>query len=436
MERFWANSSVTMRVGVVTKQAIFDQYFKLWSLFLPMTSFLLIPSIQGTTPGYLFAFFSIVLVFILKIKINYLKYWMIFVILFAGLTIISQFGTYFSSYDVGHLELVDKTDNSLVFRKSFFTQSMYLVAVFSTFAFIANYYTEKWDKYIFRGAVLLICYGIYEFLYYLIFHDNGDFLSNRSFDDKSSLGLVETHNGSSFQKITFGGITLLRMDSLTGEPSMFAFSLLPFWIYSIHLGKKKLSMVLLTVILLSTSTSAFLGVFLYFIFRLLKYGIKDKMIFSYTTAGILVGGLAYKVIWTVFEKVIFEKLTLQNISGIDRFRLFTENINFFADLHIYQKIFGIGFGTIRSTDFFTTLLVNCGIAGFIVFSSLFFWPLLKLGRDYRDIGLKWAIFIQYFIMMISVPEFAYLPTWLFLGIAYKRIWDRRKQYKLGLTTTP
>ncbi len=45
---------------------VLDIYFAFLSLVLPITSFLLIPSIQGTTPAYILALLAIPLVTLIK----------------------------------------------------------------------------------------------------------------------------------------------------------------------------------------------------------------------------------------------------------------------------------------------------------------------------------------------------------------------------------
>ncbi len=77
-------------------------------------------------------------------------------------------------------------------------------------------------------------YGIYEVVYYVITGSPGDFISNRAFGDQFGRGIVRsdgTVNGSSFQQISVGGFNIQRLKALTGEPSMYAMSIFPFWIY-------------------------------------------------------------------------------------------------------------------------------------------------------------------------------------------------------------
>lgn len=403
----------------MTRELLFDRYFMVWSLFLPITSIILIPSIQGTTLGFLLSFISIFFVFLFRIKILYLKQWIAFLLIFGFFTLMSQAGMYLGGYSLKGITLVDSNDMTAFFRKSLLTQSLYLFAVMSALFFIVNYYRPSWDKHIMRGVILLVLYGFYEFFYFLLFHSNGDFLSNRVFEGG--------HSGSVFQIMNIGNFDIMRMKSLTGEPSMFAFTLLPFWIYSIHIGMKKTHYLLLSALMLSTSTTAIIGVVMYYLFRFLKYGLKDKVVFTYTAGVILITGLLWNVVSSIFYRMVIEKLKMQNNSGSERWDSFYSSMSFFTELHPINMLFGVGFGTIRATDFLSTMLVNCGIVGFIIFSFMFMLPVLKLGKGYTEMGLKSIIVIMYITMMISVSEFSYLPTWLFLGIAYYKVFEKRKQ---------
>src|SRR5699024_12013077 len=48
--------------GSIAEQTPIDIFFKCWALVLPVTSVLIFPSIQGTTPAYMMAFLSIPLI--------------------------------------------------------------------------------------------------------------------------------------------------------------------------------------------------------------------------------------------------------------------------------------------------------------------------------------------------------------------------------------
>lgn len=410
--------------------SISDIYFAFWSLFLPITSFLLIPSIQGTTPAYILAFLAIPFAALIKsfARTKYIKNISVILLVFILLNTISQFGLVFSVPNFANLTLIDPEDNTLIFRSSMFTQTLYLLASISTFCFVKNFYKKQWDKFIFLGSLLLAAYGIYEFLYFLIFHTNGDFISNRTFQLGNFL-----ISGSSFQVMTLGFLRIMRLKSLTGEPSMYAFTILPFWIFAIHQNKPFTHIILFLTLILSTSATAMTGIMIYgitqtFYLRTFYFNKKKTLLFGFLFSIIFI--LVAKNIdlsIDTFNQLFVNKVTVSDTSGTVRYGSFEANISFFCSASIINQLFGIGFGYIRSMDMFSTLLINNGIVGLLIFTSMFFYPIIKLKNTDKNIGLKSAIIVIYTTMMISVPEYSYLIIWLFLGIAYNQLIYQNKQ---------
>jgi hypothetical protein len=405
-------------------------YFAFWSLVLPMTSFLLVPSIQGTTPAYILALLAIPLATLIKSlgRKKYIKDIFLIILGFVLLNTISQLGLIFSLPNFGNLTLIDPEDDTLIFRSSMFTQSIYLLASISTFCFVKSFYRKSWNKFVFLGALLLAAYGIYEFLYFLIFRSNGDFISNRTFQSGNFL-----ISGSSFQVMTLSFLTIMRLKSLTGEPSMYAFTILPFWIFAIHENRSFTHIILLITLILSTSTTAIIGIMTYVItqmFYLKTYYFNSKKTFVFCfvlsiTFMIVANNIEFCI--NAFNQLFVNKLTVSDTSGTVRYGSFEANISFFCSSSIINQLFGIGFGYIRSMDMFSTLLVNNGIVGLLIFTLLFFYPIFKLKNTDKNIGLKSAIIVIYITMMISVPEYSYLIIWLFLGIAYNQLSYQNKQ---------
>nr|WP_088327679.1 hypothetical protein [Bacillus cereus] len=407
------------------KSMILDKYFRIWALFIPVTSVLLVPEIQGTIPGYVFSFLLIPILLVYKFdvnKINTFKDIFIFMYIFISLVLMSQLINGITTIpSLEGLVLVNKFDISKeIFRDSLFTQSIYLIPCIILFCFIKNYYIEKWDKYIFWGIGIYAVYGFYEFFYYIMFSDFGDFLTNRNFGDHETINLGN-------QLMTIAGFTFQRINGLALEPSMFAFTLLPFWIYSIHTQRKKMSLLLLFALVLTASTTAFTGIFLYYFYAVFKSNhVRNLVIFM---SGLLVILIFWDYVYAFLDKTILQKLFMKTESGIDRSNYFLEHLSYFQDSNLWTKLFGIGFGYARSTDFFTTILVNNGIVGLFLFSLLFIYPIFVLKNSYKNVGIKMILIVIYTTMMISVPEFSFLSIWLFLGIAYKEVLNQKRIYK-------
>lgn len=406
------------------KLTILDRYFRAWALVIPVTSVLVVPGIQGTIPGYIFSFLLIFVLLVCKLdssKINTFKDMFVFTYIFIIMILISQLIN--GTINIPSLErviLVNKLDiNTEIFRGSLFTQSLYLIPCIILFCFIKNYYSKDWDKYIFWGIGIYAIFGLYEFFYYIIFNEFGDFLTNRNFGEHETIRLGN-------QLMTVAGFTFQRINGLALEPSMFAFTILPFWIYSIHTKRKRLSLILLCSLLLTASTTAFIGIILYYCYAILKSNqLRNFFIFTF---GLLIILLFWDYVYAILDKTIFQKMFMKTESGIDRSNFFMEHLSYFQDSSFLTKLFGIGFGYVRSTDFFTTILVNNGIVGFCLFSLLFAYPLFTLKNSYKNMGIKMALVVIYTTMMVSIPEFSFLSTWLFLGIAYKEVFNQNKVY--------
>ncbi|MDU1846685.1 MAG: hypothetical protein E6778_14170 [Niallia nealsonii] len=406
---------------------------KLLLVTLSITSFLVFPMIQGTTISYLLCFFIFFYAVFLDKNRGVLFYKDIVITIFIIflVTLLAQLFLSFSgiiSFNEYQLKMIDKLDNNVLFRQSMFTQLLYLLAVIFFFYFTKYFYTVEWDKYLFYGINALCIYGIYEFLYFLIFKENGDFLSNRKFGSNMNI------SGSLFQGMEIGPFTLQRIKSLTGEPSMFAFSTIPFFYYAFFTKRYKSSILLFITNLLSFSTTAYLGIIIFIIYIILKTKKYLKIIYLFTFSSIL-------LLWIIgFEKIgkyiydaILRKLLTDSVSTVNRASSMVEHLNFFLDMPFFNKVFGIGFGYVRSSDYFSSILINNGILGFLVLTILFFYPIIKISNlSNRIISLKLSLVFSYIAMMIAVPEFAYLTSWLFLGMVYNLIWKNNIDRKSNL----
>jgi hypothetical protein len=406
--------------------SLLSTYFMVWALIIPVTSVIVSPAIPGSVPAYLLAFASFPLALLIAPQKSgglVLAVGAILIPLFL-LTITAQFNLqFFWRTELGNLFLVNLDDDSLILRSSLFTQLLYLLPGVFTFAFLRVYYDEAWDKFILAGAVLLAVYGFFEVTYYLVTGQNGDFLSNRVFDNGAGVS-----SGSLFQTMSVGGFHIMRLKSLTGEPSMYAFTILPFWIHAVHQRKMVTSAVLLVSLLLSTSTSALLGIGLYLLCRIyflrtsqrFLRGYADRLLTLFFILSLVALVIAFPFVSALLQETS-AKFSGENTSGIERLRYIQSGLGFFRISPLTIQLFGLGFGYTRSADFFSTLLVNTGLIGTLLFSVLFIYPILRLENTYRSIGLKSILIVIFIIMMISVPEFAYLSTWLFLGISYRAL---------------
>jgi hypothetical protein len=210
---------------------------------------------------------------------------------------------------------------------------------------------------------------------------------------------------------------------------MFAFSLVPFVALFYYL-RDRLWIVLLVAVVLSTSTTAYLGLGCLVLIESVLAGRPGRLLLGL--------GLAAGLIWLIAPETVgglvnfaVEKFRLEHQSGIDRMSNFRETWSFFAASDPLHMLFGYGFGYVRSTDGFTTLLVNVGGIGLTLFMGFLLYPviLLRAGTGYRR-GLLAAMLVTVVMIMVSVPEFYYLQIWLLSGLA----WCEYRQFRQ--TTSP
>jgi hypothetical protein len=322
--------------------------------------------------------------------------------------------------DYGYLRLINPLDPRVAFRGTLFTQSLYLVPVAITFFLVRAYYSPSWDRYLFAGALFLACYGLYEVTAFQITGTNPDFLSNRVFEER----VFEVEEGivsSVFAVTSFAGVSLMKLKSLTGEPSMYAYTILPYWIYATYTARYKTSLLLFASLLLTVASTAFLGIALVAVAGLV-FGRQSKI----AALLLIVTAVAGWYFWDDFLEAVVEdtflsKVRGENYSGLDRWESFTDGIEFWMNADWSTRLLGLGFGHARSPDLFSTLLVNVGAIGLAGYVALFLYPFFRLPADRRSTGLKVALLVVLLTGLVACSEYAYLSSWVFLGMAFNRL---------------
>ncbi len=115
----------------------------------------------------------------------------------------------------------------VVLRSVLFTQSLYLAACLCIALFFRFFFRAEWMRYVLWGGWFLAIYGIYEWLYFLIFQQPGDFIANRTYGEA-------LHTGSWSQVIEVGPFSLLRIKSTFGEPSFFSAAVIPYLFLAVY----------------------------------------------------------------------------------------------------------------------------------------------------------------------------------------------------------
>ena len=397
-----------------SKYSITDKYFILWAFFIPISSWVISPSIKGSLVSYLFAFVSplVIICFRQDIVKEYILDIIKIVLVLLFLTLMSQLSNVLINIKLDSLILINlgEYDNK-IFRASLITQHIYLIPVMLTFLYVKYLYKSSWDKWIIYGGLVFVLYGFYKWLGFLLTGIDIDFLTNRTFGDSDTVHYQ-------YQGAVIAGLVLQRFQSLAGEPSMFAFTILPYFIFAIHRKANIFIIVLMGLsILLSTSSTAYLGLLIYILYILInsKNGEKFfKVLIGLTILSLILYGAFSEYINEVVNNTIFNKMDSQ--SGMDRSSDFWNNINYFLDLDIMHNLFGIGFGYMRSGDLFTTLLVNIGIIGIISFTYFYLKDFCLKVYNFIDLGNNSILLVLYIVSMVAVSEFSYLSFWLFVAI--------------------
>src|ERR1700736_5720912 len=235
-------------------------FMAVWCVLMPLTSFLLIPSAQGTIPAYVLGFASVFLVILSREgggpSTQQTRYFKV-ALMVAGIWLLllcgSQVGHMVSKrHDFGDMFLNNPSDTRVVFRSVLFTQTLYLPACLCIALFFRFFFRAEWMRYVLWGGWFLAIYGIYEWLFFLVFHQPGDFIANRTYGS-------EEHTGSWTQAMQVGPLLLLRMKSTFGEPSWFSAGVIPYLFLALENKRKWLSTALLFCVILSMSTSAYVG---------------------------------------------------------------------------------------------------------------------------------------------------------------------------------
>lgn len=385
-----------------------------------IVSVVVYPKISLSVPSYVLIYLFAPVIFAASFLKDRLLLKELFFIagVFVLLNLLAQLQVWFFSVSLGDsLTLTDKANpGKVLLRTTLFSQTIYLFAGILCYLYLKYYATANHIRYLYIGLRIVVVLGFLEIILFQITGVNGDMITNRVFNGKEG-------SGSLFQTITLGGLRMQRMKSLTGEPSMFAFSLIPFWILCIPLKRYADFIFFGIALLLTFSTSAYLGILVLIAGACLAdKRIAKPMVFIVPVFIAILAGLYFVSpgVHKLVHSVFIDKFSGTNQSGSERSGYFLGQFNYWRDqLNIVGKLVGVGFGYVRSTDFLSTLLVNNGLLGIIVFTAFFFkHAFVKVKNIQFNKFYVIALFAAFMILMCSVPEFAYLSLWILLSLPY------------------
>jgi len=404
-------------------------FIALWCLLMPLTSFLLIRSVQGTIPAYVLAFVSVLFVILSRSEaqtsFQRTRYFTvailmaaIWLLLFCG----SQLGHMVSNrHNFGEMFLNNPSDTRVEFRSVLYTQSLYLAACLCIALFFRFFFRAEWMRYVLWGGWFLAIYGIYEWLFFLILQQPGDFLANRTYGE-------ELHTASWSQTIQLGPLNLLRIKSTFGEPSFFSAAVIPYLFLAVEHRQKWLSAALLFCTLFSSSTSAFVGfafASLIYLFFQRKLNLSIVFIVLLFIGTLVTLYIAYP---DTYDSIFTNKLNAEKGSG-DLHQAATQammdTVKTFTPMN---HLFGIGFGYYYGSVL-TSVLINTGWIGLIVYFYAFLRPAVLLRPNHGGLALKVGVATIFFLYSINVSELFLPTTWMFLGLAYWQLDQQKRERK-------
>jgi hypothetical protein len=407
-----------------------EGFVALWCLVMPVTSFLVIPSVQGTTLAYIFAFLSVLLVLV-RIKTQglnetnsrYLYLLFLVVLLWLALLVASQIGHIIDNRrDFKAAYLINNDDTTILFRSTLFTQSLYFAACVLISLYFRFYFRTEWMKYVFIGGFVMAAYGVYEWTYFLVFHHTGDFVANRMYGN--------VHPGSWSQTIDFAGLSLLRIKSFYGEPSFYSSAIILYLITAISYNRSSLIGLMAFNAFFSTSTTCYIALVVCLLFQIILSP-KGRLPGFFFLIVMICGIIAINQLYPdTFRGMFGDKVSGENESGRMRIdsSLSTSEL-LFHNFSVMNWLFGFGFGYAYN-QVSLAILTNTGIAGFIIYCCAFLKPVWCLPRQGVDGAYKTCIFGLFFLFNLTLSEFFLPTTWMFLGLAYNRL-DEYQRRRLG-----
>lgn len=321
---------------------------------------------------------------------------------------------------------IDGKYQPLKFNMSNITQYIYLIN--SLIIYIAVYnilIIKKIENYKIHilfsvGTLIILCFGILQ-----------HFMPIQKFDN-----LFRTYVNCNVQTINGKA----RISSLTMEASTMILYLGPMLAYFTMIlfdknsNKIKTFIQILLIVIVSflSKSSTFvivmtlIGVF--GIIKIIEFIIFNKSIklqrIIFIIFLILFLGICIVIfknqIQDIYNKLIM-KLNQESISGIERIESFKYHINLIKN-HFF--ITGIGYGTVRTKDLFSTWFSMTGIVGIVLICIFFIVKLIKIVQINKSIF--WIIFTTLIILLTSVPEPYYGYIWFYFAYADYIIYCTKK----------
>lgn len=304
---------------------------------------------------------------------------------------------------------IDSQVTLLKFSTANITQTTYFIFCIVFFVFISDYMKKRPNEVekiinIYFWGVYIVClvtiYQIFAFKYNLTFNDI-------------------------FRNGIHGNIQGTRIYGPCGEASMLAYYLITgltiCWRAKAKIIHRVVCFIMLLVLgIMSYSSTFFVGAIIWIIceayYILRKHTFSQKQILYgivFVCFAVLLILIITNVLSESLEKTFDQfvtKLERRNFSGQER----SETFRMMSLIGLKYPLFGIGFGSSRSKDLFSTWLANTGVLGMVI--VLVFLGNLLMTKSESMKHIKIATILVWACMFISVPEPYNLFVWLFPAI--------------------
>jgi hypothetical protein len=135
-----------------------------------------------------------------------------------------------------------------------------------------------------------------------------------------------------------------------------------------------------------------------------------------------------------FYGAFMQKLSGDNPSGKTRLDGLITTRDLLSSYTLPNWLFGLGFGYIYNSVFLA-ILENTGIVGLTVFVMVLFRPILFLPIKPGTEGVKLGLVAIAILFAMTLSELYMPTTWMFLGLAYRKL-DEYRQSRRLLSTLP
>lgn len=310
-----------------------------------------------------------------------------------------------------------------------YTQYLYLLLGFITYWLMYNYCIEdkkNFEKYVRVlewSGIAVLAIGVYQLIANTF---------NLPFDT-----IFRNELGNIWQ-------TKLRVQSTMNEASFFGQYCVYILFLYLHfpMFKRKMFNYLLigaTIVLgiMSTSSTFMFGGVAVLV---LTVALKRQDVKGFVRTFVIFTALAIVAIYAYYSNDYMQnmvlravnKLSLDDVSGIQRNYIFSFMINVWKQ----YPILGVGFGGGRSTDLYANLLAGVGLVGFSAFFGYLIKKMVIAARKMRNgqANINIVFIVSFLLTSVAIPDLTFLPVWCMFALldAHDYLITHNKLVSIGM----